>query len=253
MMRRLLYLASGREWFRLDVQQLDWKTEQPAGLKTVHLVGPEAIFTARRSSPDGSLAIIEVYPNPNDLLLGNFGIIDIQSAPYPPLAERQVFGHEDAWRIDRVQAFEEAEARLAAIEVSREMEGLTDKYRYEFLRDASWALRSSFSEHTAPSQPQAMILWRRLEYSGEKDGVPLLKHASYWREVGQTKERYREEDFTVTSFIPEPAPESEFLPSAVGLRLGRTTANWIPRILVLILGVVLIALYQYLKRRVPGT
>jgi hypothetical protein len=247
---RRTYRARDSRFFRMDVETLDWQTEEPTGRLTIHVVGPEGIFTARKPNAESGLAISQVYSDANELLRRDFSLAEFYNAPYADGTEKAILGYEDEWQTDEVKSHVENGIRLATVTLTAPPGDKDEKHvaRFEFLRDQAWALRSY-----AYGVPEVNMRHGLLEYAGEKDGVPLLKRLVMWQESGATKKRAGEEEYTITSFLTEAPLESEFLPAAIGLALGKARVNWWPRVFVLVLGIVLIVVYVRLKRRVPAT
>jgi hypothetical protein len=124
--------------------------------------------------------------------------------------------------------------------------------RYVFLRDFSWALKGYTYGAVSLSSDGDYQRKAVLDYDTSHGTYPLLKRASYWFETGPQHARDRFDEYVVEKFTAGPAPESEFLPSALDLAIGETRVPIWPRTAVLLVGAALIAVYVYLKRRVPA-
>jgi hypothetical protein len=259
---RLHYRSRDNKLFRIDEETLNWETEESLGRLFVHVAGPEVSFTARKTGPDHSLAIVRVFANPTEVMnesLLQYG--ELFRAPFSsdghPTLEEMLFDRPNwplsLWRISRVEISEDnpnhASIFLDAVLKEDGASGQPMEYRFTFFRDLAWALESySYGAKTLQSNEDSVWL-ASFQYDRGVDGLPLLKNATYWVERGPDRRRSNEEVFEVTRFVSEPADVADFLPEALGLSLAGSKANWTGRILILIVGVALLILYFYLKRR----
>jgi hypothetical protein len=145
----------------------------------------------------------------------------LTAAPYGILEDRITdfikFDDLTVTRLERTT--DEQGAALAKLHYERH--GEDDGQRYEqygwlaFYPDRCWALREySFGA----KDPNKTRIRARLDYAGDKDGVPLLKRAEYWYESGPPpRKRSLVQTFEVTELVPGPVPEKEFSLAAFGL------------------------------------
>lgn len=241
---RLVYRANGGHLQRLDSQGANWQTEAATGAAMVDVAGPERFFHARKNSRNG-LVITKEFKTRKEAMVA-ISAFPFYLAPYSyntNTLDTVIFDKwkPKNWRIERVREEEADGVRLISVHCGVG-EDNTVTFDFTFLRDASWALKE-YAYVSTDTKKAAF------EYDGEHNGIPLLKRATYWIESGPDKTRSHVKEYEVTSFIPGPVAESEFLPEALDLAVGGTKINWGPRFGVLLIGVGIVIVYVLLKRR----
>jgi hypothetical protein len=252
---RYEYYSNGNKLFRVDSERLDWKTGVPTGLSTSLVIGPELYFVARRTDLGGALFVVKSFPD-RAAAIQSFNFL-FPWAPFSydvwPLEELIFNKFREQWTLTEVRAYEDNGVRLVSI--TGEGNFLVDKKpvkkrgTFIFLRDSAWALKRFEFGRVAITADTDNVRKAELEYEGEHDGVPMLKHATFWTEQGPEKRRLVVEEYKVLQFRPGAVKESEFLPSALNLAVGRIGVAWWPRIILLLIGASLLACYVVLKRR----
>jgi hypothetical protein len=239
----------------MDILELDWDTGAPTGTKSVDLLGPEIGFRARSNSSASSLAITKLFNSPKEFEWGVPNYLFFK-APYSfesATMEQALFGNYEDCRIVDVRPYEESGKRLVEISCRfDEKRKHPTRATITFLRDLNWAVSETKQGPVRNLEPNDVVRECKCEYEGANEGIPLLKRVTYFGLKGPEREQKRVAEYEVTRFVPGPVPESEFLPSAINLRVGKPQADQWPRILVLVVGALLIALYVYLKRRAPA-
>lgn len=248
-----VYRSRSAKLFRFDFATLDWKTESPTGELRVYVVGPQLKFEARQSA-EGDLAVVREYGT-TLAVLDAAAEWNFSATPYSFGAmylEYMIFRRDVVakdWHVEKVAATEEDGIRLVSIHCASKEKSKAAEFR--FLRD-SWALKDY--SNGSPSMNTEDDYQRRasIEYDTSQGDFPLLKKATYWVDFGPQRKRGQFYEVTVTRFDIGPVAESEFLPSALNLSIGQTRASWGPRIFVIAIGIALVALYFYFKRRAPA-
>jgi len=115
----------------------------------------------------------------------------------------------------------------------------------------AWAIRGYSSGAEDPNLPNREEARARIEYSGERDGIPLLARAEYWNELGPTHEMGHKWTYTVDEITVGPIPEREFTPAAIGIDIPEIGARpGFHRFLLLgIVGLLLVLIAVFIVRR----
>jgi len=83
----------------------------------------------------------------------------------------------------------------------------------------AWAIRGYSSGAEDQNLLNREEACARIEYSGERDGIPLLSKVEYWNELGPTHEMGHKWIYTVEELTVGPIPEREFTPAAIGIEI----------------------------------
>lgn len=243
--KELVYRARHGQFYRLDQTFLDVDDESRRQATTVWLVRPEGHLVAERGAPDSPF-LAKTWSQESR---------HFESAPYfnfVSAVQRSVFERFPSTKeqVVRIAAVEEDGERLARVSVlivyDSGMESLSDLTLY---RDRSWAVKEATWGAPALSKPDDRVRRCRCEYKGAEDGIPLVTRVVSWQELGPERLRSNIEEVEVQMLDVGAVPEEEFTLEALGLRIGAHQANWQIRLVLLVGGVLLVALFFVWRRR----
>ncbi len=254
---RVVLRRNGKHFFRVDDSVLD-DAGVPTGRLTITLVSPKGTVMAEWDTKDGPPRVTD-WSKDVYLGLGSLpGRYKFAEAPFTAYffpAAPLIFGDVDflkTKRITDVRCHDESGERL--VEISLEGVTIEDRKwfaRFVFHRDASWALKESIYGHSDVLEDEGTYHCQ-LEYDGAEDGIPLLKSASHWREIGPEQRVIMTEVCNIEKIVPGPVDEAEFTVEAIGLKIGEQRANWTRRLWLLLSCVfmilVLVVIYRAQKK-----
>ena len=242
---RVVLRRNGKHYYRVDDSALE-DAGVPTGRLIIALVSPKGTVIAERDTKAGPLRVTD-WSDEEDLGLAFLPTqYKFAEAPftayYFPVAPL-VFGNAGflkSKRVTDVRCYDESGERL--VEIS--LEGVTIEDRkwfahFVFYRDASWALKESIYGHSDVLEDEGTCHCQ-LEYDGAEDGIPLLKGASHWREIGPEQRVIMMEVCDIDKIVPGPVDEAEFTVEAIGLKIGEHRASWTRRLWLLLVSIFII-------------
>ena len=222
----LTYRANGGAFFRMDAVPLNPQDNSPIGKATVNIIRPrEGLVVAERARMGSPFAVTGLTPSGHKGLWADYYF---QEAPYTAFGldlKFVVLKRPDFLKNPRIEAIvsrSEGTERFVSVDVGgvgirsgRDWHG-----HFVFFRDRNWALKEArfgLAKLVAPNDDNHAC---RCEYQVTDAGVPLLKRAECWFEVGPTRACVSAKRFEVREIIPGPVPEDEFSLAAIGIQLG---------------------------------
>jgi len=221
---RYVYRVNAGKLFRMDSIKLNVQDESPTGAVVVQFFTPHRGHQwAEREKAGEPFVLGEGDPN---FHIGKWLEHTFCIAPYTAYlfdTKPLVLGQSDLVAPSTaklsITADEEGRDRLVTIILQglSKRRGRDWRAKLVFYRDKSWALKEAHLGVVSLAEPDDANYFCRYEYEGMHDGVPLLKRAEYWREVGPERTRRRVESYQVVKIKPGPVNEEEFSLASLGL------------------------------------
>ncbi|MCR4414574.1 MAG: hypothetical protein NUV77_19325 [Thermoguttaceae bacterium] len=255
--RHFAFHANGGNHYRMDGREYDPRDlSKPIRLGVAIITADEAYLFGQRPS-DGEYFVMgraKSRKGIDELARYSFHI-----APFAEGAlslDAMLLRDGGANTIAKVELLDDANEQLVAVTSVHASKGNANRTLLRFYRKRAWAVKDiRHEEITERDRKQLRIVVHRCLYSGEHEGVPLLKkyaRETSLREIASGKERVvHRQVFDVERIAPGPVALSEF--DVAKFRV----ATRIPRLLSVIsihgviLGVVLVILGLRVSRKSP--
>lgn len=228
------YRTLSSHYFRVDESNSDFTTKGT----TIWLMNPKIMLKAINN--ENQYNITEVFQYPNSFFANIVFHNAIQWTAFA-LADITVY------RIEMIGQAPNREVVFYFDHTGKETAPGTQK-KATFYYDKNWVVKK-LQISAIPGTYSTNIY-----YEGEMDGIPLIKRiedrfVQNQESSNSDKYPYIHKVWDIISVIPEPSLD-EFDPEKVlGIKIGGTGANWTMRLILLGIGLVLIAVWIYFKRK----
>jgi hypothetical protein len=260
--RHYTFRANGGNYYLMDRSQHDVADLSKTVNSKIGIVTPTGDYLLTKNLSTGKYFVSSYAINRAKDVAEMDGYI-FQIAPFAfiafPLDEFLLKDRANC-TVDKVELQQDSGENLVVVSTSYKRNEEWSRMWLRFYRDRSWALKDIHSEAMSSNDAKYLTMKSQTcSYSGEKDGIPLLRHCSIESSVkvlstGKTKINHRQV-FEIERITPGPAALSYFDVDALlgKARIGEQVTSSRFRTICILLGIILVLVGILLKRRMAST